>query len=279
MVRRSILFSPGDKPELLRKAPGAGADVVTFDLEDAVSPGRKETGRQGVRNTLASIDPDCELCIRINPLDSGGLADLDAVLEQPGSVDSIMLPKVSSVEDVATLRNELGERGSEASILALIETPGGVLSASEIATHPEVDALVLGAEDLAAQIGATRTDPGGEICYARQHLVLAASAAGVDAIDTPVADFEDTDQLRTDTKRAIQFGFDGKLAIHPAQVSVINEAYTPEDEDIEWARRVLDGRSGSGDGVFVVDGEMIDPPLIKQAERIVARAEQVTDDR
>lgn len=279
MVRRSILFSPGDKPELLRKAPGAGADVVTFDLEDAVAPGRKEAGRQGVRNALASIAPDCELCVRINPLDSGGLADLYAVLQQPGSVDSIMLPKASSVEDVATLRDELGERGSEASILALIETPGGVLAASEIATEPGVEALVLGAEDLAAQLGATRTAPGEEISYVRQHLVLAASAAGIDAIDTPVADFEDTEQLRTDTKRAIQFGFDGKLAIHPAQVPVINEAYTPDDEDIDWARRVLNRRDGSGDGVFVVDGEMIDRPLIKQAERIVARAEQVTDGR
>lgn len=191
MVRRSILFSPGDKPELLRKAPDVGADVVTFDLEDGVSPARKDAARQGVRNALGVIDQNCELCVRINPLDSGGLEDLDAVLEKPGSVNSIMLPKVSSEEEAGTLREELDERGTEPSILALIETPRGVLSAPEIATEPAVDALVLGAEDLVAKLGGRRTGSGEEISYARQHLVVAAGAAGIDAIDTPVTDFED----------------------------------------------------------------------------------------
>jgi citrate lyase subunit beta/citryl-CoA lyase len=274
MVRRSILFSPGDKPELLRKAPASGADVLTFDLEDAVPPGQKETGRTSVREVLSDSDPSCELCARINPLGNGGRLDLDAILDVPEAIDSIMLPKVSSPDDVRTLREELANRGVEWSILPLIETAAGVLSAPAIAAESNVDGVVFGAEDLAAEIGATRTETGEEISYARQRLVLAASAVGIDAIDTPVADFEDTALLETDTARSVRLGFDGKLAIHPGQVSIINAAYTPDEDEIEWAVRVLDAREESDDGVFVVDGEMIDRPLITQAERIVARAEQ-----
>ena len=274
MVRRSILFSPGDKPELLRKAPASGADVLTFDLEDAVAPKQKEAGRTSVREVLSDSDPSCELCVRINPLADGGRLDLDAILEVPEAIDSIMLPKVSSPDEVRTLREELANRGVEWSILPLIETAAGVLTAPAIAAESNVDGLILGAEDLAAEIGATRTKTGEEITYARQRVVLAASAAGIDAIDTPVADFEDTALLETDTARSVRLGFDGKLAIHPAQVSVINAAYTPGEDEIDWAVRVLDARDETDDGVFVVDGEMIDQPLISQAERIVARAEE-----
>jgi len=131
---------------------------------------------------------------------------------------------------------------------------------------------VFGAEDLAGDIGATRTAGGSEVAHARQHVVLAARAAGVTPIDTPYLDFSDADGLRDETRAAIGLGYDGKLAIHPAQVPVINEAYAPDADAVAWAKRVMDARDDADGGVFVVDGEMVDAPLVKQAERILARA-------
>jgi citrate lyase subunit beta/citryl-CoA lyase len=277
MVRRSVLFSPADQPDLLRKAPETGADVVVFDLEDGVLPAQKTAAREDLRSVLREIDSGCELCVRINPLDSGGSADLDAVLPEREAVDSIMLPKVSDPEQVRTLRETLPANDS-IPVLALLETAGGILDAPAIAAEDGVDAVLLGAEDLAANIGATRTQAGEEVSYARQRVVLAASNAGIDAIDTLVTNFEDTDRLRTDTERAVQFGFDGKMAIHPRQVSIINEIFLPDEEEIDWARRVLAAREDAdGRGVFAVDGEMIDAPLLAQAEQILERAGAATD--
>jgi len=280
MVRRSILFSPGDQPELLRKAPDSGADVVVFDLEDAVAPTRKSAARETVTAALADVDPDCEVCVRINPLKSGGRQDLAAVLAEAGAVDSVMLPKVSSPWAARQLDDLLGDHGVDRPILALLETAEGVLAAREIGEVSGVDALLLGAEDLSADVGATRTKGGEEISYARQRIVLAASAAGVDAIDTLVTDFEDTDHLAADTRRSVEYGFDGKMAIHPAQIPVINDAFTPDEAEIEWAEAVIEARDeaeAAGRGVFVVDGEMIDAPLIAQAEQILERAQAASE--
>jgi citrate lyase subunit beta/citryl-CoA lyase len=275
MVRRTVLFSPGDQPDLLRKAPNAGADVIVFDLEDAVAPTEKAAARETVTSVLGELDPGCELCVRINPLSEGGRADLDALVPDAAAVDSIMLPKVSASDDVTALADALEEHNLTLPVLALLETAGGVLDAPEIADVDAVDAVLLGAEDLAADIGATRTPGGTEISYARQRVVLAASRAGVDAIDTLHTDFQDTDGLVEDATSAVGMGFDGKMAIHPAQVSVINDAFTPSEEKIDWARRVLDARDEAeraGRGVFSVEGEMIDAPLIAQAEDVIERA-------
>ncbi|MFC3478762.1 HpcH/HpaI aldolase/citrate lyase family protein [Halobacterium litoreum] len=276
MVRRSVLFSPGDQPELMRKAPGAGADVVVFDLEDAVAPGQKDEARAAVRGVLddAEFDPDCEVCVRVNPVGSGAGDDVEAVLSD-GGFDAVMLPKTGDADDVATLGRLLDEHDAEAPVLALVESAAGVLNAQSIAAEEPTDALVFGAEDLSADIGATRTDEGTEVLHAREHVVLAASAADVDAIDTVYTDIEDTDGLAAETRFAAGLGFDGKMAIHPAQVAPINDAYTPDPEQVEWAERVLEAKRAAdeeGRGVFRVDGEMIDAPLIAQAERIVARA-------
>jgi len=276
MARRSVLFSPGDQPELMRKAPQTGADVVTFDLEDAVAPAKKETARQQVASVLAEIDPDCEVCVRVNPTGIAADDDLRAILSASSRLDSVMLPKVASADDVETLARLLSEHGRDLPVLALVESAGGVLAAEEIARADSTDAVLFGAEDLAADVGASRTTEGTEVLYARQRVVTAASAAGVDAIDTLVTDFEDREQLRADTRRAIEMGYDGKMAIHPRQVTVINEAFTPDTERVEWAKRVINARKEADEedrGVFEVDGEMIDAPLIAQAERVLERAE------
>ena len=284
MARRTLLFSPGDRPELMRKAPGSGADVVCFDLEDAVAPSRKEEARSAVADVLSDpeFDPDAEVCVRVTGSAVG--ADLDALADAsmgPGEgagdrrIDAVMLPKVETGKRVETVAGMCAERDLDVVLFALVETATGVLSASEIAEADPTSAVLFGAEDLAADVGAARTTSGEELSYARQHVVLAASAADVDAIDTVFTDFDDEEGLRDQTRAAVSMGYDGKMAIHPAQVPVINGAYTPDPERVEWAVAVLDAYEAAdadGRGVFEVDGEMIDAPLVAQAERVIDRA-------
>ena len=277
MARRSVLFSPGDQSDLMRKAPGSGADVVVFDLEDAVVPEAKAEARAAVAEVLTDpdFDPDAEVCVRVNPAGIAADDDLDAVLAGDPRLDSVMLPKVASADDVQSLDALLDEHDADLPIVALVESAAGVLHAEGIAAADATDALAFGAEDLAADLGATRTDDGTEVLYAREHVVLAASAAGVDAIDTIHADFEDEAGLADETEFALELGYDGKMAIHPAQVPVINDAFTPAPDRIEWAERVRDAKAEADAerrGVFRVDGEMIDAPLIAQAERVLERA-------
>lgn len=253
----------------MRKAPGTGADVVVFDLEDAVAPSNKRSGREAVAGVLTDpdFDPECEVCVRVtDPRD-----DL-ALLADASRLDSVMLPKTESAEDVTDCSELLADYAVDCPVLALCETAAGVLHAEEIAAAPATTAIAFGAEDLSADIGANRTDEGTEVLHAREHVVLAASAAGVDAIDTVFTDIGDTDRLAEDTSFARDLGYDGKMAIHPKQVSVINDAFTPTDEQIEWARRVLAARDEHDGGVFRVDNEMIDAPLISRAENVLERA-------
>jgi citrate lyase subunit beta/citryl-CoA lyase len=279
MTRRSVLFSPGDRPELLRKAVTTGADTVVFDLEDAVAPPRKDEARTAVREVLTdpAFDPDCEVCVRVGAVD----ADLAALFGGDGDddasprLDALVVPKVEAAAAVRRVAEAVAARGTSLPLLALVETAAGVLNAPAVAQVDAVDALVFGAEDFAASVGATRTPDGEEVSYARQRVLVAARAADVDAIDTLYTDYEDDEGLRADTATTVQLGYDGKLAIHPRQVTVINEALTPAAERVEWARRVVEAREAAdaeGRGVFSVDGEMIDAPLVAQAERTLERA-------
>lgn len=275
MVRRSVLFSPGDEPDLLRKAAGTDADCLVLDLEDAVAPRAKDAARETVQTLLEDpdYDPDAEVCVRVNAAPNEMVADIEALAAADDStLDSVMLPKTGGADDIETLDRRLAEHDLKVPILSLLETAEGILQAAVIAASAPVDGVIFGAEDLAADIGATRTEEGMEVLHAREHLVLAASAAGVDAIDTVYTDFGDETGLREETRFARQLGFDGKLAIHPAQVDPINEAFTPDETDIAWASRVMEVDEATDAAVFEVDGEMIDAPLIAQAERILEAA-------
>lgn len=269
MTRRSVLFSPGDQPELMRKAPESSPDVVVFDLEDGVAPSNKQMGREAIAEVLSESDFDCEVCVRVTGSDD----DLSYLSDSPP--DSVMCPKTESAADVADLSALLAEHGLSIPVFALCETAAGILHAEEIAAVPATTAIAFGAEDLSADIGANRTKDGTEVLYAREHVVLAASAANVDVIDTVFTDIEDTARLTEETEFARDLGYDGKMAIHPAQVPVINDSFTPTDEQIEWAERVLDARDEhEGEGVFRVEGEMIDAPLLARAENVLDRTDR-----
>jgi len=278
MVQRSLLYSPGDDRDMLENAVETAADTVIFDLEDAVAPASKEAARRTVQSTLDALDdPDPNVAVRVNPYDLSGRADVDAVVGDVATPpDSVLLPKVDDAAQIEALHDQLAALGaSDVGIVPLIETAAGVLSADEIAAAPGVTAVAYGDQDFTADIGATVTDDKTESLYARQRTVVAAAAAGIDAFDTVHTDIEDREGLREQTEFVVELGFDGKLAIHPDQIPVINEAFTPASDDIEWAEKVLAGQERASEadaGVFTVDGQMIDPPLVERARTIVRRA-------
>jgi citrate lyase subunit beta/citryl-CoA lyase len=279
MVQRSLLYCPGDEREMMKKAVESGADGVIFDLEDAVAPAAREDARQAVRETIAELGQSPpQISVRITSLSRDGLQDIDAVLRgNEAALDSVVLPKVDSAGAVATLSHHLTDVGAASvDVIPLIETATGLMAADEIATAPDVVAVAYGDQDYTADVGATVTEEKTESLYARQRIVAAAGAAGVDALDTVYTDIEDSDGLREQTETVIDFGFDGKLAIHPAQVGVINEAFTPDPGEIEWAEKVIAGQERADEvetGVFTVEGQMIDPPLVERARTILERAD------
>lgn len=276
MQRRSVLFSPGDQRDKLEGALETPADVVVFDLEDGVAPDDKSVARRTVASVLAELasDPVPPVLVRINPLDRQGTDDLDELgsVDPRRALEGVVLPKVDAPSDIRQLTDLLVDVGLPRSVWCLLETPSGILEAAAIATVPGVAALIVGGEDYAASIGARRTTGGTELLLARQWVVLAAAHGGVEAIDGITPDLDDLDRVSREARDAATFGFAGKLAIHPAQVEPINEAFTPDEGDVAWARRVVEAADRSDTGVFRVDDEMIDPPLIKQARRILERA-------
>lgn len=270
-TRRSLLFTPGDRADRMRTAPEFGSDIVCFDLEDGVAPGKKAEARAAVNELLADpgFDPDAEVCVRLTP---DAAADLDVVLDGDVRIDAVQVPKAESAGDVERVAALLADAGHVVPVFALVETARGVLAAEEIAAAAPTEMLCFGAEDLTADLGAEAGPDRAEVAYARQRTLLAARAAGAMALDTPYVDYEDEAGLRGDAADAVALGYDGKAAIHPVQVDPIHETFAPDPERVEWARRVLSAREGAEGGVATVDGEMVDAPVFARAERVLARA-------
>jgi citrate lyase subunit beta/citryl-CoA lyase len=283
---RSMLFVPGDRPERFERAVTSGADAVIFDLEDSVLPGRRPVARQVIASFLGSTARSVPLWVRVNPVASGdSLADLAAVMDD--RPDGIMLPKARSGADVheadhwlEALEVRAGLAPRSVGLIPLItESAAAVLNAASFATLPSrVQGLTWGAEDLAADLGATsnRSPEGGfdpAYVHARTACLLAAAAAGVPAIDTVDTEIRDTAAIEDRARDSRRQGFTGKLAIHPAQLEAIHAAFRPSDAEVEWAGRVLDAfRAAPDAGVLSLDGRMLDKPHIRQAERILAAA-------
>lgn len=272
MSARSTLFTPASDPSMILTALDGEADAVTLDLEDAVAPDEKMAAREAlVQLTSPIADADPVVGVRINPLDRGGGADLDAVADVSG-LSYIILPKVECGADVEALSNELAARDVDAAVRATVESPLGVERASEIADSAGLAGLGFGAEDFAALVGATRTQEGSEVSYARQRVVLAAAIGGVPATDTVYTALGDLDGLRRDAERALQYGFTGKAAIHPEQVAVINDVFTPSRAAVRRAARITDEFEAAKGSVVEVDGRMIDRPLYLRAQATLDRA-------
>ena len=283
-MRRSMLFLPGNTPNMLINGNCLGADAVIFDLEDAVSPNEKDAARILVRNTMRYMDfRGCEIIVRINSIDTVfWKKDIDAILpQQPGL---ILLPKTSSAADVleadayiTQVEEKLGFAKNTVGLMPLIETAMGVENAFAIASATKrVKALFLGAEDLTADLQCKRTKEGREIEYARTRLVVAARAAGVDVYDTPFTDVNDDEGILKDASYAKALGFTGKASISPRHVEVINAVFSPSQKDVDYAYEVMEAialAEQQGKGAIALHGKMIDAPIVNRAKQTIAMAE------
>ena len=282
-MRRSMLFLPGNNPNMLINGNCLGADAIIFDLEDAVSPAEKDAARVLVRNTLRYMDfTGCETIVRINSIDTPyWQKDLDTII--PWKPNMILLPKTASAADaqaadayITELEKQLGMEPNTVALMPLIETALGVENAFAIATSTKrVRALFLGAEDLTADLQCKRTKEGKEIFYARTRLVMAARAAGVDVYDTPFTDVNDDIGIREDAEFAKNLGFSGKASISPRHVEVINEVFSPTQADIDYAYEVIDAielAKKQGKGAISLRGKMIDAPIVTRAQRTIDMA-------
>ena len=282
-MRRSMLFLPGNNPNMLINGKCLGADAVVFDLEDAVSPSEKDAARILVRNTMRYMDfRGCEIIVRINSIDTPyWKQDIDQILPQQPSL--ILLPKTGSAADIleadayiSQAEEKLGMPLNTVGLMPLIETAMGVENAFQIASATKrVKALFLGAEDLTADLQCKRTKEGREIEYARTRLVVAARAAGVDVYDTPFTDVNDDEGIVADAALAKALGFSGKAAISPRHVDVINSAFSPTEKEIDYAYEVMEAielAKRQGKGAIALHGKMIDAPIVARAQRTIDMA-------
>lgn len=282
---RSWLFVPGDRADhLLEKAAASDADVLILDLEDAVASSRKDEARGVVRVAMAHVRPAQPVVVRINAVTSRWwIADLEMAIEAGAA--AVMLPKTASRGDVARVTAATGDTAAgdreaprRCALVPIVESAAGVLHLESIAAESGVAGVALGGEDLAADLGVVRTDAGSELLHARGLLVLACAAARCGAIDSPSLDPRDTDLVGAQAATARTLGFTGKLAIHPRQVPAINSAFEPRDEEIRWARSVIDGfaqATRSGSGIAVVDGRMVDEAVVEVARRLLSRSHRI----
>ena len=275
-VRRSVLFVPAIRPDRFVKAVATGADAVCLDLEDGVAFGQKDEARDTAMALLAERPPcRAEVILRVNePASALGDRDLAAILAAGVRPDALMVPKVGEPDTIRALERRLAPALDGLPLVVQIETARGLAAAEAIATaSPNVAVLFFGAVDLSAELGcAIEWDA---LLYARSRVVAAAALAGVDAMDTPFMDVSATALLGDEARAVRRLGFVGKAAIHPTQVPVIQAAFSPAPDEVAWAGRIVEAYKANKGGVLLVDGKLIERPVIASAQRILAVAAAV----
>ena len=273
------MFVPGNNPAMMADAHIYGPDSIMLDLEDSVTMAEKDTARLLVHNALKSIDyGDTEMVVRINPLNTPyGKKDIEAVVK--AGVHVIRMPKTETAEEVKEVEREIEKVERElgclgrTKIMAAIESTLGVVNAYAIATaSPRMMGIALGAEDYSANLKTQRTPGGDELRLARETIVVAARAAGIDALDTVYSNLNDMETFRKEVEFIKTLGFDGKSIINPRQIEVVNEVFAPKEKDIEKARTILSAikeAEKKGTGVIAVNGKMVDRPVVLRAQRTI----------
>ena len=282
-ARRALMYVPGSEQHKLEKAASLGIDGVILDLEDGVAFNRKDEARGIIRQALESINYGrTERLVRINPVSSGRAeADLQAVL--PGRPDGVVIPKADSAQIVHTVdeiitrtEKEQGWKEGGIALALLIETAIAFIHLAEICqASRRMQVLIFGAEDLCADTGIIRTVEARELLYARSALVMNAAAFGLQAIDMVQIHYRDIDLLEKECQEALELGFSGKTVVHPSQIETVQRIFTPDESQVSYARRVVEGARDAqiaGSGVFTLDGKLVDLPVVKRAESILARA-------
>ena len=267
MVRRSYLFVPGNRPDRYAKACATRAGAVIVDLEDAVAPAEKPAAREALSRWLSAQRP---VLVRVNAAGTPWFED-DIRACGGAGVAGIVLPKAEGPDDIARVGAIAGTRP----VFPLVETARGMWNVLAIAQAPDVEALLFGSLDYQSDL-ATGDD---DLTYARSRLVLASRVAGIGApVDGITQSVDDLELLRRDGQRARHLGFAAKLCIHPRQVDVVNRCFAPSPEEIEWARRVVDAFARSSGNAALLDGKMIDRPVLVRAEAILAEAREASRD-
>lgn len=279
-----MLYIPGNNPAMIQQGGIYGADSLLLDLEDSVAPGQKDAARYLVRNMIKTIDfYDTEVCVRVNNLNTPfGMADLEEIV--PLQPSAIRYPKTETAEDmimllriVEAIEDRHGLPHDRMTIHAMIETALGVQNVFEIASRfPRIDAITVGGQDLTADMNIIYTPDGAGIDFARKRIVMAAKASHIDILDTVFPDVNDEEGLRRETEYAKKIGFTGKAVINPRQIDIIHEVFAPTEEEVRRAYRIVKEYRENlalGQGVFAIDGKMIDAPVVRRAEYILQLAD------
>lgn len=273
------MFVPGNNPGMMADAHIYGPDSIMLDLEDSVTMAEKDTARLLVHNALKSIDyGNTEMVVRINPLNTPyGKKDIEAVVK--AGVDVIRMPKTETAEEVHEVEREIEKVEREigclgrTKIMAAIESTLGIVNAYAIATaSPRMMGIALGAEDYSANLKTQRTPGGDELRLARETIVVAARAAGIDALDTVYSNLNDMETFRKEVEFIKTLGFDGKSIINPRQIEVVNDVFAPKEKEIEKSRTILAAIKEAekrGSGVIAVNGKMVDRPVVLRAQRTI----------
>jgi len=275
--RRSFIFSPGLRPEMFPKALASGADIVCVELEDGIAPKDKDEARAKALTLFETPQPDdgVERIVRINSMrEAFGIADVQAILATETPPPALMMPKVCTPDEVIMLDNLLSERGHETRLHVIIETNAGLEAAFDIAhCSSRIDALFFGGVDMAAELRCQNVwEP---LLYARSRVVHAAASAGLDVIDVPYLDLEDPEGMVVAAEQAKSLGFSGKGSIHPKQIAALNDVFTPNEDEIAKARRLVKTFEEADTGLVVVDGKLIEKPVLRDMYRILAIADRV----
>ncbi len=290
VVLRSLLFVPGNRPNMLEKAMGFTPDAFVPDMEDSVPADEKENARNVTASHLAGLAKAGPLVIpRVNSIESG-LMEQDLAAVVGPDVFGVSVGKVGTAREIQHicgildgLEQRAGLEKGRVKLVPWIETAIAIVNAHEVcAASPRIVGVAFGAEDFTNDMGIERTDDETEVDYPRRAVCIAARAADVLALDTPYFSFRDPDGLRANVLSSRRYGFRGKFAIHPAQVDVINEAFSPSESEIEHARRVLaafEEAERIGRGSTSLDGKVIDVPVVRRAQALLEMAESVNRDR
>lgn len=272
--RRSFIFAPGNKPDMFPKAMATGADIMCIDLEDAIAPQHKEQARAATLDWFATADLDdaVECMVRINaPRTPDGMKDVQTVLDSAKAPPSLMLAKVKSPAEVIALDELFDEFKIASRLQVIIETNEALEAAWEIARcSTRIDAIFFGGVDMAADLRCEYTWEA--LLYARSRVVHAAAGAGVDVIDVPFLDLNDMEGMKREAEAARALGFCGKGSIHPKQVPVLNEIFSPSEAEIAHAKRIVEAFEQGDSGLVVIDGKLIEKPVLRRMYRVLARA-------
>ena len=275
--RRSFIFTPGLRPDMYPKALASGADIVCVELEDGIAPKDKAEAREKALALFEKPQPDdgVERIVRINSMrERFGIEDVNAILASKTPPPALMMPKVRTPDEVTILDQLLTEAGHETRLHVIIETNEGLEAAFEIAKCSDrIDAMFFGGVDMAAELRCQNNYDA--LLYARSRVVHASAAAGLDVIDVPYLDLDDPDGMRIEAERVRDLGFSGKGSVHPKQIAALNEVFTPSEAQITRARRIISEFEKANTGLVVIDGKLIEKPVLRDMYRIVAIADRI----